>query len=188
MFLGASFIFWAIPYLVYAILKNKMSEEKRAKIPADLQKAYKISLAASEKMPLTYHDKVGFLVSRENCKKAPASASQKTDGFLSNFVKTEAAAPEKRLPFFFKRYGKTAYMIVDYKEGKDPGTTFVLVKKENAPIEKRIVVGHSFADTQSADWEADYSELGASAARYNMAWYEAKMTELLKNPKKEILG
>ena len=188
MFLGASFIFWAIPYLVYAILKNKMSEEKRAKIPADLQKAYKISLAASEKMPLTYHDKVGFLVSRENCKKAPASASQKTDGFLSNFVKTEAAAPEKHLPFFFKRYGKTAYMIVDYKEGKDPGTTFVLVKKENAPIEKRIVVGHSFADTQSADWEADYSALGASAARYNMAWYEAKMTELLKNPKKEILG
>ena len=186
--LGAAFIFWAIPYVIYAIVKDKMSAEKRAKIPANLQKAYKDSIAASEKMPLTYHDKVGFLVSREECKKKRASSAPKANGFLSNFVKEEAAAPEKRLPFFFKRYGKTAYMIVDYKEGRDVGTTFVLVKKENAPIEKRIVVGRSFADARSADWEADYSALGASAVRYEMAWYEAKMTELLKNPKNEILG
>ena len=187
-FLGAAFIFWVIPYIAYAAWKDTKTAAKRAKIPANLQKAYKTSLAAAEDMPLTYHDKVGFLVSREECKKRPASSSRKTDRFLSNFVQGEAAAPEKHLPFFFKRYGKTAYMIVDYKEGRDQGTTFVLVKKENAPIEKRIVVGHAFADASASDWEADYSALGASAVRYNMAWYEAKMTELLKNPKKEILG
>ncbi len=189
IFLGASFIFWVLPYIAYAVVKDRMSAGKRAKIPAALKAAYKQSRAASEKMPLSYHDKVGFLVSREECRKAPASASPKADSFLKNFTSQASAAPAKRIPFFFKRYGSVAYMIVDYKEGRDAGTTFVLVKKGNAPIEKRIVVGHAFAAAQSADWEADYRAIGASSAVFsNMGWYESKMIELLKNPRKEILG
>ena len=158
------------------------------KIPANLQKAYKIALSASEKMPLTYHDKVGFLVSREECKKAPVSVSPKADRFLSNFAEQQAA-PAKRIPFFFTRHDKTAYMSVDYKEGRDVGVSFVLVKKENAPIEKRIVVGKEFADTDPASWQADWAALGASAkATGDIAWYEEKMTALLKSTKKETLG
>ena len=185
-FFGAAFIFWAIPYLAYAIVKDKMSAERRAKIPADLQKAYNVSRAAARPMPLSYHDKVGFLVSRESCAKAPAKSSG--DRFLSNF-KTEESKKETRLPFFFKRYGGTAYMIVDYKEGGLLGTSFVLVKDGKNPIEKRIVIGRAFADTDPAAWEEDYKALGASSRTvYSMAWYEEKMDALMKDSRKEILG
>ena len=80
-------------------------------------------------------------------------------------------------------------MIVDYKEGKYVGMTFVLVKDKNGSIEKRIVVGNDFVDADSAEWEADWSALGVSSqTKFNMAWYEAKFSELLKDSRKEILG
>ena len=183
LFLGISFVFWAIPYIAYKVLKNKLALEKRAKIPAALQKAYRTSLAAAKPMPLTYHDKVGFLVSRENCQKKPKHSEG--DAFLSNFKETEKR--DVCLPFFFKRYDGVAYMIVDYKEGSRVGTTFVLVKEKNGPIEKRIVVGKSFAQGDPDAWEADWSAL-SSKARYNVAWYEEKFMELLKKPYKEIVG
>ena len=138
-------------------------------------------------MPLSYHDKVGFLVSREECKKAPAAPHR--DKFLASFSQEAPTSAEKRLPFFFKRYGTEAYMIVDYKEHNSFGATFVLVKDGNAPIEKRIVVADRFAESTDADWRTDWKELGASDATIGyMAWYENKLVELLKNPKKEILG
>ncbi len=185
IFMGAAFAFWAIPYIIYAVLKDKKTAEKRAKIPAALQKAYKTSLAAAQPMPLTYHDKVGFLVSRENCKKAPKNSEG--DAFLSNFK--EAEKREARLPFYFKRYNGVAYMIVDFKEGTVAGKTFVLVKEKNGPIEKRIVVGNAFADADPADWASDWSALGVSAQKIGyVGWYEERMESLLKDPRKEILG
>lgn len=184
-FFGAAFIFWAIPYLAYAVVKDKMSAEKRANIPEGLQKAYAVSHAAAKPMPLTYHDKVGFLVSREGCKKAPAAPAG--NAFLKNFKEEEKKAA--RLPFFFKRYGNTAYMIVDYKECGLVGVSFVLVKEGKMPIEKRVVVARRFADTDPAAWESEWTALGVSSqVKYNMAWYEEKMTALLKDSRKEILG
>jgi len=186
-FVGCSFVFWAVPYLVYAFVREKMAGEARRKIPMHLQKAYKTSVEAARPMPLSYHDKVGFLVSREECKKAPAAPHR--DKFLASFSQEAPASAEKRLPFFFKRYGTEAYMIVDYKEHNSFGATFVLVKDGNAPIEKRIVVADRFAESTDADWRTDWKELGASDATIGyMAWYENKLVELLKNPKKEILG
>ena len=184
-FFGASFIFWVLPYIAYAIYKDRKSAAIRANIPEGLQKAYAVSHAAAKPMPLTYHDKVGFLISREGCKKAPAAPAG--NAFLKNFKEEEKKAA--RLPFFFKRYGNTAYMIVDYKECGLVGVTFVLVKEGKMPIEKRVVVARRFADTDPAAWESEWTALGVSSqVKYNMAWYEEKMTALLKDSRKEILG
>ncbi len=186
IFFGTAFVFWVIPYLVYAVYKDRKTAAVRRSIPAELQRAYRIGLSAAKPMPLTYHDKVGFLVSRENCKKAPAAPAG--NEFLASFKGAEKKA-EARLPFFFKRYGGTAYMIVGYKECGLVGVSFVLVKEGKAPIEKRVVVGNRFADTDPAAWEADWKALFApSQLTFNIAWYEEKMTALLKDSRKEILG
>lgn len=188
VFAGTVFLIWVIPYICVVLSKDQKSAKYRAKIPRELRRAYKIGKEKAKNSPLSYHHKVGFLVSRENCKKAKA----KPKSFLDNFSSAETSTGELH-PFFYTRIKNISYMIVDYRHptNKNYGISFVLVENRNGSFAKKMVIEDEFVDSNEQDWQSDWKESGASPNAYgNIRWYENKFRSILNSHKKskEILG
>ncbi len=187
---GLSFIVWVLPYVVVVIARDGAAGKYRAKIPRELRRAYKKSRAQTNKAPLTYRDKVGFLVSRSN--PARVAPTPKRDSFLDSFS-GEKATPDARYPFFYTYKNGSSFMIIDYHKipSSDYGVSFVLVKEAKGDIVKKIVIGDEYAEIDSDQWQTEWKEAGATAQTLaNMRWYEDKFNSILSGnqKKKEIVG
>ena len=184
---GVSFIFWVVPYILVVAVRDIYARGKCKNVPVGLQRAYRRCRKLYGDAPVTYDDKVGFLVSRENHK---AKKNGNSDSFLSHFQQAEA---DESAPFFFTSKKGVSYMIVDYTRdpNKNYGTTFLLVYNGKGEIQKRIAVGNGFLPVDSGEWEHEWNVAGVSLhAKNHLDWYEQKMKKILKSPKRnrEIVG
>ncbi len=189
LLLGITFAVWGIPYALIASARDRAAKEERKKIPQKLCKAYSLGRSQSTESPLTYHDKVGFLISKTQ---RPATPAKQTNSFLANYT-NEIPQAEISRPFFYNRRNKIPFMIVDYRQEKSRGygVSFILIKSRTGEILKKMVVGNEFVDADPRNWVADWKENGASPKTVeSIQWYEDKFNSILNSSDKsrEILG
>ena len=184
---GGTFIFWAIPYILIMSVRDKNAKSFNATVPKKLQQAYRRCRKDFGKSPISYDDKVGYLVSKAIYQNKKA---EQKNSFLSHYTGSEEDADA---PFFYTHKDDVSYMIVEYKrpENKNFGITFLLVDDGENDLQKRIVVGDGFLPTDPQNWQSDWKDLGVS--QYTMThldWYEKKMRSIMRSFKKnsEIVG
>ena len=189
---GGTFVVWALPYILIMLARDAKAKKHNRAVPKALQRAYRQCREKYGVAPLSYDDKAGFLVSRQNHNQTKKPT--KNDGFLSHYQQADQQTEAKQTaPFFYTRKGGVSYMIVDYKreQNKNYGITFVLVADGSGELQKRIVVGNGFLPTDRNNWEHEWNEAGISLyAMKQLDWYERKMEKILKSMKKnsEIVG
>ena len=103
--LGASFAFWALPYVLVMISRDKMAKQNTSDAPAELVKAYRHCRSLYGDPLVSYDDKAGYLVSRENHKVKKAETA---NSFLAHYKQPEA---DSSWPYFYTRKNGVAYMI-----------------------------------------------------------------------------
>ena len=184
---GGAFIFWVIPYILIMLVRDHNAKGHNKAVPKTLQQAYRHCRETYGKAPISYNDKVGFLVSKENHQ---AKRAEESNSFLSHYTSPQE---NDSAPFFYTRKNGVSYMIVDYKrpQNKNFGVTFLLVADNRDNLQKRIVVGDGFVPTDPEKWENDWSEMGISKfAMQHLDWYEEKMRKIMRGSKRnsEIVG
>lgn len=184
---GGTFLFWVIPYILIMTVRDTNAKNSNKAVPKALQRAYRHCRAQFGDCPISYNDKAGFLVSRENHRTKKA---EQTNSFLAHYQQDSV---DDSAPFFYTRKNGVSYMIVEYKreQNKNFGTTFLLVDDGNGTLQKRIVVGNGFVPTEPQNWEREWNEAGISTnAMKHLDWYEQKMKSIVKSLKKnsEIVG
>lgn len=187
LLIGCTFAFWVIPYILVMIVRDRIALQNTRNIPKPLQRAYRHCRQAYGTPPISYSDKAGFLVSRENHKTKKA---EQKNSFLSHY---QQSATDDSAPYFYTRKPGVSYMIVDYQrpQNKNYGVSFLLVAEDGESLKKRIVVGDGFVPTDPCNWEQDWNEAGVSLyAKQHLEWYEKKMNAILKSSKKnkDIVG
>ena len=184
---GGTFIFWVIPYILIMSVRDKNAQSYNADIPKKLQQAYRRCRKDFGKSPISYDDKVGYLVSKAIYQNKKA---EQKNSFLSHYTDSKEDADA---PFFYTHKDGVSYMIVEYKhpEGKNFGITFLLVDDGENDMQKRIVVGDGFLPTDPQNWQSDWMDMGISQyAMQHLDWYEKKMRSIMRSLKKksEIVG
>lgn len=187
LLIGVSFIFWVIPYILVMLVRDNIAQKHNKAVPKVLQRVYRRCRKAYGDAPISYDDKAGFLVSRENHRNKKA---EEKNSFLSHY---QQSSSDDSAPFFYTRKNDVSYMIIDYKrdQNKNFGVTFLLVAEDSDNLQKRIVVGNGFLPTAPNNWEHEWNEAGISLyAKQHLDWYEEKMKKILKSMKKnsEIVG
>lgn len=180
MLIGGFFVMWVGPYILVMIVRDIIAYSHNQEIPARVRRVYRFCRKYYGESPLTYGDKAAFLIARE---KHFAKKARSKNGFASQF----AQETDHGAPFYYIHKKGVSYMIVDYVEGerKSYFTTFVLVKKKNEDVKKRMIVGNGFVPSLYGDTEADWIEAGISEyALQHLEWYERKMDKILRSPKK----
>lgn len=181
MMIAVTFAFWVLPYIFVKLTRDKKAKKSNKSIPKQVKSAYRNCRKKYGVSPISYDDKVSFLISKENCQ---SKKSERRNDFLSNFKGDSTADP---IPFFYTRKKKVSYMIVDYKRAsnKNFGVTFLLVDNGKNGIQKQIVVGNGFVPSSTSDWRSDWTDAGVSSyAMQHMEWYEQKMQKIMKSSKK----
>ena len=184
---GGFFAFWVLPYILIMTVRDKIAQDHNKDVPKELQRAYRHCRETYGTAPISYNDKVGYLVSRE---KHQTKKAEKKNSFLSHY---QQPTVDDSAPFFYTRKDGVAYMIVEYKmvPNKNYGTAFLLVHDGGDSLQKRIVVGNGFLPTDARNWRAEWNEVGVSCdTMQRLDWYEQKMRSILKSLKKnsEIVG
>lgn len=187
LFAGGTFLFWVIPYLLIVLVRDRHAKARNKVVPKSLQRAYRYCRRAYGKAPISYDDKVGFLVSKENHKTQKA---EQTGGFLSHYTAPKA---DDSVPFFYTGKSGVSYMIVEYirPQNKNFGITFLLVGDGRKKLQKRTVVGNGFVPADPEGWQAEWQELGVSQLTLQrLDQYEEKMKKIMRGSKKnsEIVG
>jgi len=187
LLLGGTFAAWGVPYIFVMLARDKVAQGHNKIVPNPLQRAYRHCRKVYGVAPISYDDKVGFLVSRE---KHQAKKAESKNSFLSNY---QQPSDDDSAPFFYTHRNGVSYMIIDYKreQNKNFGITFLLVNDGDDNLQKRIVVGNGFLPANDCDWKHEWNEAGISRyAMEHLEWYEQKMRKILKSIKKnsEIVG
>lgn len=176
-----TFFFWAIPYVIIVSIRDSVIRKRRLQIPRDLSVAY-LECCKNEKISkLSFHDKVGFLKSREKC----ALQATKPKDFIDYYTSSKSSVAS--IPFWYRKYGNEDYMIVDYhcEICEKFGVAFVLVRNEGGDINKKMVVGNEFVATNEKNWFSDWVLSGANKQIIeNIEWYEAKFVDILNDPER----
>ena len=168
---GISFFAWVLPYILVMLVRDGYAGSRNKEIPVALQRAYRRCRKAYGDFPITYDDKVGFLVCREDHK---SKRSENTNSFLSHYKQSDV---DDSAPFFCVRKKGVSYMIVDYRRdaNKSYGVTFLLVDDGSGSIRRRIGVGNGFLP-EGSDWEHEWNEAGISLyAKKHLDWYEHQL-------------
>lgn len=190
IFVGFTFAFWAIPYIITVLVSDIRTSSKQKALPPMLRKAYAESKKKEQQMPITFQDKVKFLVSKENSYKKSANKSK----FVSNFTGASPAYKDKPFYYTYKKKTKLSYMIVDYhrEENKNYGITFVLIGNRKGVIDRKMITENNFVDSDSNEWALDWKQHGVPYSIIsNIVWYENKFTEIIKSKRRKkhsILG
>ena len=180
MLLGGTFIIWAIPYVLVMLAGDSGTKKQNKAVPHALAQAYR-HCRATYPAPLSYDDKAGYLVSREQHR---TKKSEARNSFLAHY---QPKADTDDLPFFYTRRDGVSYMIVEYKreQGKNYGTTFLLMEAGDGRLQKRIAVGDGLLPTDPSSWKHEWYDAGVSQQTMNhLERYEQKMNEILHSPKK----
>ena len=187
LLVGGTFIFWVLPYILIMSLRDRHAKGKTANVPKELGKAYRHCRELYGESPITYDDKAGYLVSKDQHKTKKAES---TNSFLAHYT---SSASDDSAPFFYTRKNGVSYMIVEYNrpQNKNYGVTFLLACDGSGEIKRRIVVGNGLLPADPHNWEKDWHEMGVSQyTMQHLAWYEEKMRSIMKSGKKnsEIVG
>lgn len=187
LFAGVAFVFWVIPYILIMMVRDRVAQSSNKAVPKALGRAYRYCRKVYGNVPVSYDDKVGFLVSKENRR---TKKTEQTNSFLAHYTTPKE---DDSAPFFYTCKDGVSYMIVEYTypQNKNFGVTFLLVGENPKKLQKRIIVRDGFLPADPENWEKDWNEMGISLfAKQHLDWYEEKMKSIMKSHKRnsEIVG
>lgn len=156
-FMVPTFVFWAIPYIVYAIYSSKIIKPG---IPSNLRGAYIKTQNEYVKVPIDFSKKVSFLQKRESSLKVQRQRMRENPllGVYNN------ASPSSSAPYIFFTDKDDSYMIIDYHYSYSGyGVCFLLVQRGRGIIKPQMYIGNSYVLLdENDDWKSIWKREGSS--------------------------
>ena len=153
-----SFVFWGVPYIIYAIYATTIINSK---LPANLRRAFIKTQKEYIKVPIDFNKKVSFLKKRESCLKAQQKKTRENPLLDAN--NNNSAAPSNP-PYVFFKDKDDSYMIIDYHYSYSGyGVCFLLVQRGRGIIKPQMYIGNSYVLLDENDnWKSIWKREGSS--------------------------
>ena len=153
-FAVATFIYWGLPYIIYAIYRQTGIRYFKLNDSTGLFSVYRETRKEYTKVPLTFQNKVSFLKEREKHTQN-IREKQAKNNFMDKYIQTPYQIEYP--PYKVIYINNIPHMIVDYHKG----VSFLILKKSPGNFEMRMSTGDSYIDSNPYYWLYDWKSAGA---------------------------